>query len=225
MNWYKKAALVELDYRPQNAYTNVGHSSGPKILWWWDGRKLSSQEVEKGNEEAHFGVIPDEEKGSFTWQGRYDPETDDLSIAPRVYLGKIQDPPKRLVDALYKQFGDVKFQQFANSNWYKKAQLVELEHRPRNTYLDFGHDDSPVSLWWWDGQQLFVTEAGGDSLGDTHRQLAPEGITWEWQGRYDPKTDDLTILSIRPKFVEPPKKLLDDLYTQFGSVNYKMFSQ
>tara|TARA_Y100000310_G_scaffold275978_1_gene292804 strand:- start:12553 stop:12900 length:348 start_codon:yes stop_codon:yes gene_type:complete len=114
MNWYKKAQ-VELDYRPQDSYTDFAHSGAPVFLWWWDQGKLYVEEMDRANSyKTHGDAMGREENLRFpgyTWQGRYEPESDNLTMIPR-RRSVPREPPRRLLDALYKQFGVVKIKRF-----------------------------------------------------------------------------------------------------------------
>ncbi len=114
MNWYKIAQQVK---SKKLTYHDIGHSDyegdyneavEPYIIWiYYDGDVLAVEETEKTpTHQDAFSFIPDIDR-DISYYGRYDPNTEKLSLAKPVRgIQQHRDIPSRLIYLLNRKFNE-----------------------------------------------------------------------------------------------------------------------
>jgi hypothetical protein len=82
------------------------------------------------------------------------------------------------------------------------------------SYIDIGHADRESILWALEGGKIRSYKSGDD----THESIWGSGAMNMWRGRYDPKTDEMSIVPpVLYKGSLVPEWLMDKLEAKFGS--------
>ncbi len=82
------------------------------------------------------------------------------------------------------------------------------------SYIDIGHADRAAILWIFEGGKIRSYVAGDD----THESTWGIGVVDFWRGRYDKKTNELSIVApvlYRGSIV--PEYVMDALEAKFGT--------
>ena len=113
-------------------------------------------------------------------------------------------------------------------NWYKKAQLLEIEEDPTGNYLEYGHDNykrlntnyegyKPNYMWMYINGEIDIEEETKEQSGHHNVQRWLD-VRDGYNGRYDGKNGIITV--VRPqigpaKFRPIPKTLQSKLRIAF----------
>ncbi len=80
-------------------YLDIGHGDPNSILWIYHGGRIESTRTGSKTHEKVWGF-----DAMFFWRGRFDPATNELSVAQPVN-SKTKSIPQYLEDALEEKFG------------------------------------------------------------------------------------------------------------------------
>lgn len=101
---------------PPREYTDIAHGKSEGVLWIYCDERIQAAPTTSGTHASIWGT-----EASRCWRGRYEPETNRLSIAPpERFLLSRHAPPQHLVELLEEEFGATEMYEFN-----PKARLVK----------------------------------------------------------------------------------------------------
>ena len=95
-----------------------------------------------------------------------------------------------------------------------------MDNKPKS-YVDIGHGLSDAVVWLYRGGHIWK----GLASGGTHERRWGLSAIHYWRGRYEPKTNRLSIVApiVKP-YASPPRCLLIALEAAFGETENAQFN-
>jgi len=108
---------------PPEAYHDIAHGQSKGILWIYCDERVQTSPTSSGTHASIWG----DDVARKCWRGRYEPETNRLSVAPPERLLSSPTPPQHLIDHLEVKFGQVEMYSF---NPKARRVTVDSERNP-----------------------------------------------------------------------------------------------
>ncbi len=108
---FQTASLAEVEVAsnpPPKDYHDIAHGMSEGVLWLYSDERIQTSPTSSGTHASIWG----DEAARKCWRGRYEPESNRLSIAPPERLLKSPTPPQHLIDRLEEKFGQAEMYSF-----------------------------------------------------------------------------------------------------------------
>ena len=93
---------------PPETYQDIAHGQSEGVLWIYCDERIQTARTTSGTHASIWG----DQAARRCWRGRYEPESNRLSIAPPERLLKSPTPPQHLIDRLEEIFGQTEMYAF-----------------------------------------------------------------------------------------------------------------